>query len=151
MYRHDTFLHSNIHMVWGLLPGPIHGICHKQLFTCMGHTHTLVMTNLVGPLQEIAAFAHQLLSWTCCLIPFSRGLLVSFISISNIFIRVHVIVGLSTNANIKTMIIISGSLYIYIYFPIFLPIMQYPMHAIHILMHFKHKLRKCSYNQQDRV
>ena len=25
------------------------------------------------------------------------------------------------------------------------------MHAIHILMHFKHKLRKCSSNQQDRV
>ena len=25
------------------------------------------------------------------------------------------------------------------------------MHAIHILMHFKHKLRKYSYNQQDRV
>ena len=29
--------------------------------------------------------------------------------------------------------------------------MQYPMHAIQILMHFMHKLRKCSYNQQDRV
>ena len=76
----------------------------------MGRTYTLDMTNLVGPLQEIAEFAHQLLLWTCCLIPFSRGLLVTFISISNIFIRVHVIIGLSTNANIKAMIIISGTL-----------------------------------------
>ena len=25
------------------------------------------------------------------------------------------------------------------------------MYARHILMHFMHKLRKCSYNQQDRV
>ena len=48
MYRYDTFLHSNIHMVWGLLPGPIHGICHKQTLTCMGLTYTLSMTNLVG-------------------------------------------------------------------------------------------------------
>ena len=76
----------------------------------MGHAYTLDMTNLVGPLQEIAAFAHQLLLWTFCLIPFSMGLLVSFISINNIFIRVHVIVGFSTNANIKAMTIISGSL-----------------------------------------
>ena len=76
----------------------------------MGRTYTLDMTNLVGPLQEIAKFAHQLLLWTHCLIPFFIGLLVTFLSISNIFIRVHVIVGLSTNANIKAMIIISGLL-----------------------------------------
>ena len=76
----------------------------------MGHTYTLDMTNLVGPLQEIAKFAHQLLSWTACLIPFSRGLLVAFINISNIFSQVHVIVGFSTNANTNAMIIISGSL-----------------------------------------
>ena len=76
----------------------------------MGRTYTLDMTNLVGPLQEIAKFAHQLLLWTCCLIPFSMGLLVTYVSISNIFIRVHVIVGFSTNANIKAMIIIIGSL-----------------------------------------
>jgi len=82
---HDTFLYSNIHMVWGLLPVPIHGICHKQTLTCMGRTYTLNMTNLVGPLQEIAEFAHQLLSWTCCLIPFFIGLLVTFINNSNIF------------------------------------------------------------------
>ena len=81
----------------------------------MGHTYTLTTTTLIGPCRRFAEFAHQLLSWTCCLIPFSRGLLVSFISISNILIRVHVIVGLSTNASIKTMIIISGSLYIYIF------------------------------------
>ena len=76
----------------------------------MGSTYTLEMTNLVGPLQEIVEFAHQLLLWTCCLIPFFIGLSVTFISIGNIFIRVHVIVGFSTNANIKAMIIISGSL-----------------------------------------
>ena len=76
----------------------------------MGSTYTLDMTNLVGPLQEIAGFAHQLLLWTCCLIPFFIGLLVTSISISNIFIQVHFIVGFATNANIKAMIIISGSL-----------------------------------------
>ena len=75
----------------------------------MGPTYTVDMTNLVGPLQEIAEFAHQLLLWTCCLIPFFIGLLASFISFINIFIRVHVIVGFATNANIKAMIIISGS------------------------------------------
>ena len=77
MYMHDTFLHSNIHMVWGLLPGPTHGICHKQTLTYMGLTYTLSMTNLIGPLQEFAASAHQLLLWTRCLIPFFIGLLVS--------------------------------------------------------------------------
>ena len=104
-------------------------------------------------LQEIAEFAHQLLLWTCRLIPFFIGLLITFLNISNIFIRVHIIVGFATNSNIKAMIIISGSLYIYIYIYIsnILTNMQYPMHAIHILMHFKHKLRKCSSNQQDRV
>ena len=76
----------------------------------MGPTYTLDITSLVGPLQEIAEFAHQLLLWTCCLIPFFIGLLVTIVSISNIFIRVHVVVGFSTNANIKSMIIISGSL-----------------------------------------
>ena len=76
----------------------------------MGLTYTLAMTNLVGPLQEIAEFAHKLLSWTCCLIPFLIGLLVMIVSISNIFLQVHVIVGFSTNANIKAMLIISGSL-----------------------------------------
>ena len=76
----------------------------------MGLTYTLAVTTLVGPLQEIAKFSHQLLSWTYCLIPFLIGLLVSFISIGNIFIWVHVIVGFSTNANIKSMIIISGAL-----------------------------------------
>ena len=70
IYRHDTFLYSNIHMVWGLLPLPFHGIHHNQTLTLMGDTYTLGMTNLVGPLQEIAEFAHQLLSWTCCFIPF---------------------------------------------------------------------------------
>ena len=76
----------------------------------MGRTYTLDMTNLVGPLQEFAGFAHQLLSWTCCFIPFSKGLLVTFISFSNIFIWVQVILGFPTNANIKEMIIISGLL-----------------------------------------
>ena len=106
IYRHDTFLHSNIHMVWGLLPVPIHGICHKQTLTCMGPTYTLDMTNLVGVLQNL--FTNFCL-WTCCLIPFSIGLLVTIVSINNIFIWVHVIVGFPTNANIKSMIIISGS------------------------------------------
>ena len=83
--RHDTFLYSNIHMVWGLLPLPFPGICHNQTLTFMGPTYTLGMTNLVGPLHGTAGFAHQLLSWTCCLIPFPIGLLVTFLSISNIF------------------------------------------------------------------
>ena len=80
----------------------------------MGHTYTLDMTNLVGPLQEIAAFAHQLLLWTCCLIPFSKGLLVSCQH------QQHIQLGpcrrwFSTNANIKAMIIISGSYKTYPY------------------------------------
>ena len=147
MYRHDTFLHSNIHMVWGRLPGPIHGICHKQTLTCMGHTYTLDMTTLVGPWQEITASAHQLLLWTRCLTPFFIGLPITFLSINNIFIRVHVIVGFSTNATSKQWL----SLVVLYIISNNLTNMQYPMHAIHILMHFKHKLRKCSYNQQDRV
>ena len=53
IYRHNTFLYSNIHTVWGLLPVPIHGIFHKQILSCMGSTYTLDMTNLVGPLEEI--------------------------------------------------------------------------------------------------
>ena len=53
IYRHGTFLYSNIHMVWGLLPLPIHGICHKQTLTCMGLTYTLSMTNLVGPCRRL--------------------------------------------------------------------------------------------------
>ena len=76
----------------------------------MGPTYTLDMTNLVGPLQEIAEFVHQLLLWTCCLIPFFIGLLVTPISINNIFIRFHDIIGFSTNANIKAITIISGLL-----------------------------------------
>ena len=67
------------------------------------------MTNLVGPLQDFVEFAHQYFVLDVLLYPFSIGLQVSFINISNIFIRVHVIVGFSTNANIKAMIIISGS------------------------------------------
>ena len=102
-------------MVLGLLPLPIHGICHKQTLTCMGRTYTLNMTTLVGPWQEIAASAHQILSWTCCLNPFFIGLLVSFISINNTFIRVHAIIGFPTNASIKEMIIISGSYKTYPY------------------------------------
>ena len=81
----------------------------------MGRTYTLEMTNLVGPLQEIAKFAHQLLLWTCRLIPFFIGLMITFLSISNIFIRVHIIVGFATSANIKAMIIISGSYKTYPY------------------------------------
>ena len=76
----------------------------------MGLTYTLDMTNWVGPLQELEEFAHQLLLWTFCLIPFSIGLLITIVSISNTFIRVHVIVGFSTNANIKAITIISGLL-----------------------------------------
>ena len=44
-------------------------IFHKQTLTCMGLTYALAMTTLVGLLQEIAEFAHQLLLWTRCLIP----------------------------------------------------------------------------------
>ena len=44
-----------------VLPLPLHAICHNQTLTFMGPTYTLDMTNLVGPLLEIANFAHQLL------------------------------------------------------------------------------------------
>ena len=101
-------------------------------------------------LQEICRICSPTFVMDLLPYPFSIGLLVSSFSIRNIFIRVHVIIGSSTNANIKTMIFIRGSLYIYIYSNI-LTNMQYPMHAMHILMHFKHKLKKQSYNQQDRV
>ena len=37
--------------------------------TYMGCTYTIDMTNLVGPLQEIVTFSHQILLWTRCLIP----------------------------------------------------------------------------------
>ena len=76
----------------------------------MGPTYTLDMTNLVGPLQEIAEFAHQLLIMDLLHHPFSRGLLVTFVSINNIFSQVHVVVGFSTNANTNAIIIVSGSL-----------------------------------------
>ena len=74
--------------------------------------------------------------------PFSIGLLVSFISISNIFIWVHVIVGFATNATSKQWL----SLVVHCKYIIsnILTNMQYPMHAIHILMLFKNKLRKCN-------
>ena len=93
-----------------MIPLSLHGICHTQNLTCMGHTYTLDITNLVGPLQEIAEFAQELLLWTCCLIPFSIGLLVTFISISNIFSQFRVVIGFSTNANTNAITIISGSL-----------------------------------------
>ena len=150
MYRHDTFLHSHIHMAWGLLPVPIHGICHKQTLTCMGHTHTLTMTTLVGPLQEIVTFAHQLLSWTCCLIPSPEGCW-SHSSASATYSSGSMSSLVCPLMPTSKQWLSSVVHYTYIYIPIFLPIIQYPMHAIHILMHFKHKLRKCSYNQQDRV
>ena len=76
----------------------------------MGPTYTLDITSLVGPLQEIAEFAHQLLIMDLLPHPFSRGFLVTFISISNIFSQVHVVIGLSTNANFNAIIIISGTL-----------------------------------------
>ena len=76
----------------------------------MGPTYTLGMTNLVGPLQEIAEFSHQLLIMDLLPHPFSRGFLVTFVSISNIFNHVHVVIGFSTNANINAITIISGLL-----------------------------------------
>ena len=75
----------------------------------MGPTYTLGMTNLVGPLQEIVEFSHQLLIMDLLPHPFLRGLLVTFVNISNIFSQVHVVVGFSTNSNTKAMIIISDS------------------------------------------
>ena len=76
----------------------------------MGPTYTLGMTNLVGPLQEMEEFAHQILFVELLPHPFPRGLLVTFVSISNIFSQVHVVVGFSTNANTNAITIISGSL-----------------------------------------
>ena len=136
-------------MVWGLLPVPIHGICHKQTLTCMGLTYTLDMTTLVGPLQEIAEFAHQLLLWTCWLIPFSRGLLDTLSTSATYSARSMSSLVFPLMPTSKKWL----SLVVHTEHLIFntLTNMQYLMHVIHILMHFMHKLRKCSYNQQDRV
>ena len=81
----------------------------------MGPTYTLDMTDLVSIWQRIAEFVHQLLLWTCFLIPFSRGLLVTFVSIYNIFSQVGVVIGFPTNANTNAIIIISGSYKTYPY------------------------------------
>ena len=75
----------------------------------MDPTYTFDITNLVGILQRIAEFAHQLWLWTGFLIPSSRGFLATFANINNISSQVHVVIGFSTNANIKAMIITSGS------------------------------------------
>ena len=76
----------------------------------MDPTYTLDITSLVSILQEIADFAHQLLIMDLLHHPFPRGLLVTFVSISNIFSQVHAVVGFFTNANTNAMIIISSSL-----------------------------------------
>ena len=69
----------------------------------MDPTYTLDITSLVGLLQEIAEFAHQLLILDLLPYPFlHKALLVTFINIINIFSHSHVVVGLSTNTNTNT-------------------------------------------------
>ena len=65
----------------------------------------------VGPLQEFVEFSHQLLILDLFPYPFLHRVAVTFVSINNIFSHVHVVVSFSTNANINTIITISGSLY----------------------------------------
>ena len=76
----------------------------------MGPTYTLDITNLVGPLQEIAKFSHQLLILDLLHYPFLHRVALTFVSIRNLFSHVHVVFGFSTNANTNAIIIISGSL-----------------------------------------
>ena len=75
----------------------------------MGPTYTLGMTNLIGPLQEITEFAHQLLFMDLLPYPFLRRVANHIHQHQQHIHPVHVIVGFATNANIKAMIIISGS------------------------------------------
>ena len=76
----------------------------------MGHTYTLDMTILVGPLQEIAEFVHQLSILDLFPYPFLHRVASHIHQHQHIFSHVHVVVGFSTNANIKAIVIISGSL-----------------------------------------
>ena len=115
----------------------------------MGLTYTLSMTNLVGPCRRL----QNLLTNFCC------GLVASSLSPEGCWYHSSALATYSSESMsqlVCPLMPTSNNDYqqwfiIHIYIPIFLPIIQYPMHAIHILMHFKHKLRKCSYNQQDRV
>ena len=76
----------------------------------MDPTYTFDITSLVGILQRIAEFTHQLLIMDWLLIPSSRGLLFTFVSISNIFSQADIVVGFSSNANTNAITIVSGSL-----------------------------------------
>ena len=88
-------------------------------------------------LQEIAAFAHQLLSWTCCLIPSPEGCWSHSSASATYSSRSmsSLVCSLMPTSKQWLSLVVHCT---YIYFLIFLPIMQCPMHAIHTLMHFKH-------------
>ena len=76
---------------------------HNQTITYMAPMYNLDVTNLVGPLHEIAEFAHQILILDLLPYPFlHKALLVTFINIINIFSHAHVFVGLDTNTNTNT-------------------------------------------------
>ena len=108
----------------------------------------VMLTPLTWPIWLVLCKKLQHLLTNFCyglvaLSPSSMGLLVSFISISNIFIRVHVIVGFSTNATSKQWL----SLVVHYKCIIFnILCIQHISSCISFI-----KLRKCSYNQQDRV
>ena len=113
----------------------------------------VVLTPLTWPIWLVLAGDYRICSPTFVMdslpYPFSIGLLVSFLSISNIFIQSmsSLACPLMTTSKQWLSLVVH---YKYI-IPNILTNMQYPMHAIHILMHFKNKLKKWSYNQQDRV
>ena len=105
----------------------------------------VLLTPFTWPISLVLAgdyrIVHQLLLWTRCLIPFFIGLLVTFISIntySSGSMSSLVFPLMPTSKQWLSLVVH----YKYIISNI-LTNMQYPMHAIHILMHFKHKLRKC--------
>ena len=109
MYKHDTFLYSNIHMVWGLLPLPLHGIVIINSYLHGSYLHPF-HDQFGWSLQRLQNLLTNFLLWTRCLIPFFIGLLVTFIGIGNILNHVQFVVGFSTNANTNAIVIISGSL-----------------------------------------
>ena len=119
------------------------GIFHKQTLTCMGLTYALAMTTLVGPLQEIVEFAHQLLLWTCCFSPFSGGLLVTIPSASTTYsprsMSSLVFPLMPTSKQWLSLVVY------YKYIILNILCMKSISSSISCI-----KLRKCSYNQQDR-
>ena len=76
----------------------------------MGSSYTLDITSSVGPLQEIAEFAHQLLILGLLPYPFLHRVASHIRQYQQHIQPCPFVVGFSTNANTNAIIIISGSL-----------------------------------------